>query len=178
MTLDWYVLQNGLTANFVLDSLGNFAGVTGSSRDISNELDRAHLIKLRSQCDAVLVGGATARGEGYKKSNRFETYVFTKGATAPGLHSLTFTNSIELAKIISDLLEKHGRLLSECGPMILNQLLALGLVDELFLTAVSKDALKIGECEAIARQVLSLENYELSQSEQIETTMFTRWRRA
>jgi riboflavin biosynthesis pyrimidine reductase len=177
-TVAWYELEPGFAANFHLNEAGNYFGKTGSSRDISNEIDLAHLIKLRSQADAIVVGGETARIEGYKPSTRFETYVFTSLPTHTELRPLKFSGDAELSDRLSELKALHNRVLSECGPSLLNQFLKLGEIDQLFLTVTFEGKPDPLAVEDIAKSVLALDRYEIARYEPIQNSALTMWRRA
>jgi riboflavin biosynthesis pyrimidine reductase len=174
----WYELQPGFAANFHITEDGKYFGANKTSRDISNEVDLAHLKKLRSQADAVVIGGSTARSEGYKKSKNFETYVFTRGPNDGELHALHFSCEAELVSHIANLKSIHKRVLSECGPALLNKFLELRAVDQLFLTVTFTGVPTQQSTERIASQVLRLSEYQIEQFEAIENSAVTFWRRA
>lgn len=54
--------------NIVSNRAGEFTGATGSSRDISNELDYQALIGFRKAADGILTTAHTARTEQYRRS--------------------------------------------------------------------------------------------------------------
>jgi riboflavin biosynthesis pyrimidine reductase len=177
-TVAWYELEAGFSANFHLTESGDYFGENHSSRDISNEVDLAHLIKLRSQTNALVVGGSTARAEGYKPSDRFETYVFSSQPQVIELHRLEFSGDAELLEQISTLKAKHTRVLSECGPALLNKFLQLGAVDQLFLTVSFQNQPSRSAAEKSAESVLELDGYRLENFEIIQNSALTSWRRA
>ena len=174
----WYELKPGFAANFHMTEDGKYFGANKTSRDISNEVDLAHLKKLRSQADAVVIGGSTARNEGYKKSKNFETYVFTRGPNDGELHALHFSSEAELVGHIANLKSIHTRVLSECGPALLNKFLELGVVEQLFLTVTFTGVPTQQSIERIASQVLGLGEYHMEQFEAIDNSAVTLWRRA
>jgi riboflavin biosynthesis pyrimidine reductase len=174
----WYELQPGFAANFHMTEEGKYFGANKSSRDISNEVDLVHLKKLRSQADAVVIGGSTARNEGYKRSKNFETYVFTRGSNHGELHVLHFSNEAELVGQIVNLKSLHTRVLSECGPALLSKFLELRAVDQLFLTVTFTGVPTEESTERIASQVLSLGEYRIEQFEAMDNSAVTLWRRA
>lgn len=177
-TVAWYELEPGFSANFHMTESGDYFGKNHSSRDISNEVDLAHLIKLRSQTNALVVGGSTARAEGYKKSKRFETYVFSSQPQLPELHRLEFSGDTELVALLSALKSKHTRVLSECGPKLLNKFLQLGAIDQLFLTVTFHNKPSGSTAEKAAQSVLELNGYRLENFEVIQNSALTSWRRA
>ena len=56
----------GVRSNHVLDPIGRFSGIDGSSRSISTSEDRELLLALRKRADLIVVDAATARLEQYK----------------------------------------------------------------------------------------------------------------
>ena len=132
----FYNLDRQVSANFVMRCTGEYRDDRGSSRGISSSTDRAHLIHLRSQADAVITGGGTARTEAYSPTSRFETYVFSRTSAAEGLHRLQFVNLEALREVFTDLKLKHARILVEAGPKLLNVFIDEGLVDTLFVSVV------------------------------------------
>ena len=177
-TVSWYVLEPGLAANFHLTEHGKFFGANRSSRDISNEVDLAHLIKLRSHADALLVGGATARAEGYQPSKRLETYVFTTQPQKTDLSPIEFENDEGLVMRVGEVISAHKRVLSECGPALLNKMLRLGLVNQLFLTVSFAEGPNQFSTEKSARNLLELDGYDLDKFEVVGNSALTLWRRA
>jgi riboflavin biosynthesis pyrimidine reductase len=69
---EWVRLSNwpapSFLLNLVTDIDGNFFGLTGSSRDISNEIDRQVLLGIRESADGILTTAKTARAEAYRRS--------------------------------------------------------------------------------------------------------------
>ncbi len=137
---DWshYGPSNLVVANFVMSSQGEWADENGSSRGISNQLDRNVLIHLRRNFSAVLTGGNTARTEGYRKSDRFKTYVVTRpGSLTPaGLERIEPRDLLSLKANIELISKKHLGLLVEAGPTLLRTLAGLQLIDRIYLTVI------------------------------------------
>ena len=73
-----YGICNGWRINFAIDAAGNSFGETGSSIDVSTELDRFLLGKLRSLADVIVTSGQTARAEKYRSSKHAPIAIFTK----------------------------------------------------------------------------------------------------
>ena len=133
----FYLLDKPVSANFVISCTGAFVGSNSSSRGISSPEDLSHLVHLRSQASAVIVGGNTARLETYSPTSRFETYVFSKGLNFPeGLTHLQFQNRSDLQQLFKEIAAKHKRVLVESGPRLLNQFLDERLIDTVFLSIV------------------------------------------
>jgi riboflavin biosynthesis pyrimidine reductase len=72
-----YGICNGWRVNFAMDSSGNSFGITGSSSDVSNDLDRQLLGKLRALSDVIVTSGKTARAEKYRSSKHAPIAIFT-----------------------------------------------------------------------------------------------------
>lgn len=72
-----YGICNGWRVNFAIDSQGNSFGETSTSSDVSSELDRLVLGKLRSLSDLIVTSGKTARMEKYKSSKHAPVAIFT-----------------------------------------------------------------------------------------------------
>ena len=64
--------------NFAIDERGASYGPSGSSEDVSSELDRLLLGKLRSLADIIVTSGKTARAEKYRSSKHAPIAIFTK----------------------------------------------------------------------------------------------------
>lgn len=72
-----YGICNGWRVNFAIDAARNSFGETGSSIDVSTDLDRLLLGKLRSLADVIVTSGQTARAEKYRSSKHAPIAIFT-----------------------------------------------------------------------------------------------------
>ena len=72
-----YGICNGWRVNFAIDTSGSSFGETGKSADVSTELDRLLLAKLRSLADVIVTSGSTARAEKYRSSKYAPIAIFT-----------------------------------------------------------------------------------------------------
>jgi len=72
-----YRICNGWRVNFAIDINGKFVGESGASADVSTELDRLLLGKLRSLSDVIVTSGLTARAEKYRSSKHAPIAIFT-----------------------------------------------------------------------------------------------------
>lgn len=72
-----YGICNGWRVNFAVDAAGRSFGDTGKSEDISTDLDRLLLGKLRSLSDVIVTSGLTARVEKYRSSKHAPIAIFT-----------------------------------------------------------------------------------------------------
>ena len=171
-SFDWSVYNStkDVVANFVLKADGQWLDDAGSSRGISNQLDRELLIYLRKQYAAVLVGGNTARREKYTNDSRFKTYVVTRqtSVTPEGLTRLQPADLQDLGVQIAEIKSKHGGLLVEAGPSLITQLLQLSVLSLVYLTV-------IGEYEDLDDLVLKgfgLKHFKTHSSQRVDDTTF------
>lgn len=159
-------------ANLVQDGEQNFVDDSGSSRGISNELDRDRLLLLRALSDVVVTDGETARRENYRIPSTTDLAVITKLGYQPPA-STSEHRYIELklnpSEAIESLLKRgYQRILLEVGPNILLQLVQAKLVDELCLTISGRGV--------PALKLLGIEAATLSYQEVVQDTTFTVWR--
>jgi riboflavin biosynthesis pyrimidine reductase len=149
-------------AAVMVSSLDGRAAVAGSSRPLGGEYDLRMLLALRAAADAVLVGPATVRAEGYGPlpcpaalvSRSFELPWEAGLFAAPDQPVLVYSGSAagespdvaaavevirmeppSLDAVLADLWARGVQsLLCEGGPRLNRALLAAGLLDDLFLT--------------------------------------------
>lgn len=130
----------GIRANFVTNSHGEFVGINGSSRDLSNEADLALLKKLRSLADLVITDAATARNEGYRPSALAPIQIWSKTGNFEGLVAADAFALQQVTDPVAELemLRKTKQaVLLETGPTLTAQLGDARIVDELKLTVTS-----------------------------------------
>lgn len=72
-----YGLCNGWRVNFAVNEKGDSFGESGKSEDVSSELDRLLLGKIRSMADVIVTSGKTARAEKYRSSKHAPIAIFT-----------------------------------------------------------------------------------------------------
>jgi riboflavin biosynthesis pyrimidine reductase len=174
VNLNLYDFGDIVVANFITTGHGAYQDERGSSRGISNDIDRQVLVHLRAWANAVLVGGETARTENYKPDGRFETFVFTKRDLKlhDGLRRLSADSDTELRHAIKSIRTQHGGLLVEAGPTLVSKLAALGLIDIICLTVVEP----IGEPGDILESIFDIRDVELLSSQRLENTLLTIWK--
>lgn len=73
-----YGICNGWRVNLAIDASGKSFGESGRSVDVSSDLDRLLLGKLRSLADVIVTSGQTARVEKYRSSRHAPIAIFTK----------------------------------------------------------------------------------------------------
>ena len=174
MWLDHYQPLVGVRLNMVVNSSGNFVDSEGSSRGISNELDRKLIVHLRQISDIYVTGGNTYRNEGYRVPKSGALAVITRNETEPNIIGLTPPNAEPTALWSLDKLKSLGfrRVLLEVGPSLAKEFLTANLVDEYCLTITGGNSL---QGEKVVRDLGSSLN--LASEITIEGTCFTIWRR-
>lgn len=159
----------------VVGPLGQFVDESGSSRGISNVIDRNLLIHLRTLSDVVVTGGETARLEQYRKPKNASLAIISRRPvgivdaiilTPPPTSEAASWSVIELKRL------GFARILLEVGPSLAREYLQRDLVDEFCLTLTDGE-LKTGQM--IMNQFKS--SLQLSSWQAIEGTLFTIWRR-
>jgi len=169
-----YEFTDQVVANFVTTGFGDFKDERGSSRGIGNEFDRSILVHLRARARAVLVGGETARVEGYKRDRRFETFVLSNRNLQQddGLTRFKAGSEAELKLAIDSISEKHQGLLVEAGPSLVSKLVRLQLIDILCLTVVDpKD-----DPRELIKSLFGVEKAHLISTQTLENTLLTIWK--
>jgi riboflavin biosynthesis pyrimidine reductase len=120
-------------ANLVLGADGS-TSLGGRSAGLSSVADRSRFHALRGGCDAILVGGATARSEPYRKTPK-PLFILTRDSdlelSHPDAHLLNL-GPVEAIGLIRE--SGHNRILMESGANLLRQFLALDLLDGIHLT--------------------------------------------
>ncbi len=169
-----YRFDGQVVANFVTTGQGVYKDDNGSSRGISNEVDRDVLIHLRSQATAVLVGGETARNEGYRPDSRFETIVLTRRdlGISDGLTRLKTETDWELSEEIRQIRARHNSLLLEAGPSLISKLAELRVIDTLCLSVVDP----VGEPNRLLKLLFDIDEASLKSSQEVGDTLLTVWR--
>lgn len=127
-----------VVANLVIGSDGS-TSKNGSSMDLSSPADRARFHEIRSKSDAILIGGATARREPYKKTP-LPLFIVThslvklqpKNQLARQLNVDPITALYEIEKFFAA--REQAQLLVEAGPKLLQILIDNRKINKLHLT--------------------------------------------
>lgn len=170
---DWfdsYTDVFGVRLNMIVGTNGEFVDEAGSSRGLSNELDRKLIGHLRRRSDVVVTGGNTARAERYRVPSHCSLAVISTSFELPGERYIRLPEPVEAIET----LRSHGfeRILLETGPTLSRFFLETNQVDEFCLSVAG------GELRVAAKTIASFNaNLELLAAETIEGTLFTRWRR-
>lgn len=130
----------------VCDQQANFIGIDGTSRSLSNDIDRALLVHLRKMSELIITDAATASTENYQASRWAPIEVWSKSGnfreTVSTPHtdehmSLSTVQIHDLRESVDARLRVYGCLLFESGPTLSKALGDLQLIDELCLTVTN-----------------------------------------
>ena len=97
-----YGICNGWRVNFVVNQSGASYGLSGASADVSSDLDRLLLGKLRSLSDVIVTSGATARAEKYKSSKHAPIAIFTSSGdldAVPAIQGTQYSTPIVVTSV-------------------------------------------------------------------------------
>ena len=72
-----------IRANLVTSDSGQSSGASGTSLDLTTSQDRSLVRLIRRDCDALIVGAASIRAEGWHLPPRAQTHVVSRGAPLP-----------------------------------------------------------------------------------------------
>lgn len=163
--LEWYrpPRPDWLRINLVVSVNGSAAGSDGTSESLTSAADRRILGVIRELADAVLVGAASVRAEGYQVPKRSRLAILTRTgdlvghrlddaepgrlivlgpataldrarAAVPNAEFITVDSESAADAIVALRGAGHRSLVCEGGPGLAGQLVAAGVVDELCLT--------------------------------------------
>ena len=113
-----------------------------SSIGLSTDEDRARFKQLRSKADLILIGGNTARREPYKKTP-VPLFILTHAKVRlQPKNQLAKQFSMSITELLSEISNNFApteslssiNLLVEAGPILLQQMIDLSLIDNLYLT--------------------------------------------
>lgn len=158
-------------ANLVQGKEGEYWDADGSSRGISNHLDRDRLLALRELADVVVTDGKTARLERYRVPKGCDLAVITRTGYTPAAGNSTQrylelrTDPIGAIELLKQ--DGYQRILLEVGPSLVKKLLASNLLDQLCLTNTQFSKARL--------ETLNISHAELEFEEVIEDTTFTVW---
>lgn len=173
--LEEYQPLSGVRLNMIANREGHFIGPNGSSREISNLVDRELILRLRALSDVYVTGGKTFRNERYKVPKNGTLAVITsKPSDLPSEVIVLGPYSDQpAARALSNLQNlDFQKILLEVGPKLAKQFLQADLIDEFCLTVPNGTAEDASE---IATGLGS--QLKLMEMITIEETLFTRWRR-
>lgn len=168
-----YPKDCSVRANFITSPEGAYHTASGSSRGLGNASDREVLIHLRSLADVVVVGGETARLEGYRPTNRFDTIVITRHPQDfdPALQIWNDGSDQGLEDLIHKLNTESKRVLIEAGPSLLSRFLKLDLVDQLCLSITGYE----WDPVRLFKKLFTMRPLALDASMGVDGITFTTW---
>lgn len=143
-----YPRLNGNRLNFVTNPSLASTGISHTSEDLSNQLDRALLRHLRSISDLVITDSATAVAERYKPSKLVDIEVWSRTGNfrslenfdaSPPLHNLRLKQVQNLQAHIDELKSSYTSILFESGPTLTRALADNRVIDELCLTITGSE---------------------------------------
>ncbi len=138
-----YRAFSGVRLNMVIDRDLNTRGQNGSSRDISNDVDRQLLIHLRRLADVAITDAATADVEEYRPSKWVPIQIWSKSGNFrnrvsiqenQAQKSVELVHSANLEQQIEMTRAQFHHVLLETGPTLSSEIAKLGLIDEVCLT--------------------------------------------
>ena len=170
---DWfdnYPNLVGVRLNMIVGPNGEFVDDSGSSRGLSNELDRKLIGHLRRRSDVVVTGGNTARAEQYRVPSHCALAVISSSFELTDKRYIRLTDPADALETLRD--QGFERILLETGPTLSRFFLDSSQVDEFCLTVAG------GDLEVAAKTIASFSAHlRLVAADTIEGTLFTRWRR-
>jgi hypothetical protein len=139
----------GFRANFVTNSKAQFTGPNNSSRDLSNQVDFALLLNLRSLTDVIVTDAATARAENYKPSKWAPIQAWSSSGNFVGVDGGIAQRKIDnLQESLKQIRENFESVLFETGPTLTQLLGKLFEIDQLKLTVVESPGLQAARSAA------------------------------
>jgi riboflavin biosynthesis pyrimidine reductase len=167
---DTYPELVGVRLNMIVGAHGEFVDETGSSKGLSNELDRKLIGHLRRRSDVVVTGGNTARAEEYSVPSHCALAVISSSFELTDERYIRLPNPAEALETLRG--KGFERILLETGPTLSRFFLESNQVDEFCLTVAG------GDLEVATKTITSFHaNLRLVAADSIEGTLFTRWRR-
>lgn len=163
-----------VVANLVVSSSGA-TSKNGSSIGLSSPADRKRFHELRSESDAILIGGSTARREPYKKTP-IPLFIIThsivrlqpKNPLAKQLNLSPAAALDEISNIFKN--KQHAQLLVEAGPKLLMAMIEENLINTLHLTVNHKED---GENKINLTELVK--NFDLLSVDKIEDDEFRKY---
>lgn len=168
--LNTYQEFKGVRLNMIVGASGEFVDDNGSSRGLSNDLDRKLIGHLRRQSDVIVTGGNTARKEQYRVPSHCSLAVISETFQIEDPSFISLKNPERAIPHLKEL--GFESILLETGPTLSKFFLEADLVDEFCLTVSNGD--KITAVKTLAGFNSSL---VLAEAFTLEGSLFTVWRR-
>ena len=182
-----YHRKTGVQLVMVIDAGLNTSGVSNTSDDVSNQLDRSLLLHLRSLSDLAITDVATAIAENYRPSRLLPIEVWSKSGDFRGLVSiepaddklgLRLRTVEDTSVTLQNLLAESGSLLLETGATLTSQLASQELIDfaALTVTRASDENSALDALSAFSKQA-GFDYLNLESHNWVDSTLFARFRR-
>lgn len=167
------------TANLIVGKSGATTSA-GSSIGLSTAEDRVRFNSLRQKSDLIVIGGNTARREPYKRTP-IPLYILTHAKVRlQPKNQLAKQFSMSATDLFNEIRSSFPpldsaepiRVLVEAGPTLLQSLIDLSLIDNLYLTTnLEKD----GENQILVESLIS--SFQLVNREVIQECQFDYYRK-
>ena len=178
-----YSRVNGVRLSMVANSRLQTSGISRSSADVSNSLDRQLLKHLRSLADIAVTDVATAMAESYRPSKLVELEIWTKSGDARGLEDvsagefrpLRVQQIDDVVVRLQTLRQTHSSILLETGPTVTKVLASAQEIDEACLTVTQAEDqdVALSSLETFANRI-GLDYLKTIDSVWLEETLFAR----
>jgi len=167
------------TANLIVGSDGSTTA-NNSSIGLSTDEDRLRFKQLRSKSDLILIGGNTARREPYKRTP-VPLYILTHAKVRlQPKNQLAKQFSMGITDLFSEVsnnflptdITSPINLLVEAGPILLQEMIELSLINHLYLT---KNLEKSGENKISIEELTA--TFKLISSERVGSCEFMHYQK-
>jgi len=167
------------TANLIVGSYGSTTA-NNSSIGLSTDEDRLRFKQLRSKSDLILIGGNTARREPYKRTP-VPLYILTHAKVRlQPKNQLAKQFSMGITDLFSEIsnnflpteITSPINLLVEAGPILLQEMIELSLINHLYLT---KNLEKSGENKISIEELTA--TFKLISSERVGACEFMHYQK-
>jgi len=167
------------TANLIVGSDGSTTA-NNSSIGLSTDEDRLRFKQLRSKSDLILIGGNTARREPYKRTP-VPLYILTHAKVRlQPKNQLAKQFSMGITDLFSEVsnnflptdITSPINLLVEAGPILLQEMIELSLINHLYLT---KNLEKSGENKISIEELTA--TFKLISSERVGSCEFIHYQK-
>lgn len=147
--LSRYQQISGVRLAMVIDSKMRLFGDSKTSKDVSNETDRALLMHLRSLADLIITDAATAAAEKYRASKFCDIEIWSKSGDFRGLeetpgrdsrHAISLQRITDAASRVKSLRLSRNSILLETGQSLTTKLAESQLIDFASISVTGADS--------------------------------------
>ena len=128
-----------IIANLIVGANGGTT-IDGRSAPLSSAQDRTRFHQLRERADLILIGGESSRTEPYAKTP-VPLVVISRRSDLSGpaaLNAAATLSNADLASTLATYQPSFSTILIEAGAGLLEEAIRARLIDELFITKVTK----------------------------------------